>query len=295
MTNIDHWQLQEQADPKTLIPAMTQLHHAAQSVALFSNSLLPKAADDSQSSMVWLPNLKALSSQEVSLDRRVRMALLYDKFELQMIDENEDTIGLFPLSGQTKSTALSFVRAQVRSMGAKAQDVEPISQFELPKSPLDQKAPFSMTAPAHHQELARYRHNADLVLKEAAEAHEYASPVAVWPHHFDTGSVITVAFDDTSNAQKTIGIGFAPADAVCDEPYYYVNQWAKDGKLDYSTLPDLPAGAEWKTGEWKGAVLPASEIAKHQDSTAQHKLVASFLKKTIAASLEILDEASVKA
>lgn len=296
MALTNEWKTLENETPKNLVNTMQQLHHAAQYVAAFGHSLLPEAADDSQSNMQWVPEIKGLATQEINLKRRVRMALVYDKFELRLINENNSSLGVFPLSGQTKSTALSFARTQARELGLSGQDIDPISHFELPEHDLDKGAPFMMTSPADHQELARYRHNAALVLGEIAAKYEYASPVATWPHHFDTASLITVKFDDTSNPEKTIGIGFAPADQLCDEPYYYVNHWMKEGNADYDTLPTLPEGGQWQTdSDWKGAMLKASAVAKLKEGTQQYELVDQFMKKGIEASLEILEDTAVKA
>lgn len=291
----EKWQPLTHTETAELNEASTQLHHASQFVAVFGNSLLPKAADDSQSSMVWLPGLKALAGQEINLKRRIRMALLYESFELQLINENDEALGVFPLSGQTKTTALSFVRTQARSFGKKADDIQPISHFELPRHGLDEGAPFIMANPAHFQELARYRHNAQLALTKIAEAFEYASAVATWPHHFDTGSLIPVKFDDQSNPVKTVGIGLAPADGMVGEFYFYVNHWQKQGKADYNTLPSLPAGAEWHTTGWKGAILPVSAVVRKKTAAEQAELVGDFLSSAVDASFGILEKEAVKA
>ncbi|MCB0569684.1 MAG: hypothetical protein KDC66_07980 [Phaeodactylibacter sp.] len=272
-----------------------QLHHAAQFVALFGNSLLPKASDDSQSNMEWLPGLKALAGQEANLRQRVRMALLYDTFELQLIDENENALGGLPLPGQNKSTALSFVRTQARMLGLKPSQVKPIAHFGLPEHELDKGASFKMVGPAYHQELARYRHNAHFVLQGATEGFKFASPVATWPHHFDTGSVITLAFDDSSNPVKTIGIGLAIADRIADGFYFYVSPWQEKGKINFGGLPTLPGNASWVTGQWNGAVLKLSDIVKLKTAEEQRQLAEDFLNSAIEASQHLLGVEAVKA
>ena len=291
----ENWQLLTHTETPELNQAAIQLHHASQFVAIFGNSLLPKAADDSQSNMVWLPSLKALAGHEVNLKRRIRMALLYESFELQLINENEEALGVFPLSGQTKTTAMSFVRTQARSFGKKEDDIQPISHFELPEHSLDKGAPFMMTNPGLFQELARYRHNAQLTLAEIAKGFEYASAVATWPHHFDTGSLIPVKFDDQSTHTKTVGIGLSPADGRVGEFYFYVNHWQKEGKVDYDTLPSLPEGAEWHTRDWKGAILKMSEVLKKKTAEEQAELVGAFLRSAVDASFGLLEKEAVKA
>jgi len=292
----EDWQQFTVTETEELAEASKQLHYGAQFVAAFGHYLLPESADDSQSSMHWVSGLRALAGQEVNLKQRVRMALAYGTFELMLINENEEVLGSFPLSGQTKTTAISFVRTQARSLGVKqVQEIDIPSHYELPPHPIREGAPFQMTSPAHHQELARYRHNAQLLLQAIANEYEYATPVATWLHHFDTGSVINVKFDDQGNSQKTIGIGLAVPDALSDEHYFYVNHWREKGGADYSTLPSLPGNAQWKTEGWTGAILPVSELVKAGDAAAQCELAEDFFRQGIKASLDLLEEASVKA
>jgi len=292
----EDWQQLTVTEKEQLNEATKQLHHAAQFPATFGHNLLSESADDSQSSLHWVPNIHALSSQEVNLKRRVRMAVAYDTFELILIDENEEVLGVFPLSGQTLTTAMSFVRTQARELGLKGKEIEPIQHFELPDHPLKQGAPFQMVSPSIHQELARYRRDATLVLQAIAGEYEYASDVATWPHHFDTASLLTVKFDDQSNAQKTIGMGMAIPDSLCDEHYFYVSHWVKEGNdINYDTLPSLPSGAQWKTEDWKGAILPISAVIAAGEAAEQCKLTDSFLRQAIKASLDLLEETPVKA
>lgn len=271
------------------------MHHAAQAVAAFGDSLLPKASDDSQSSMNWNSEINALCSQEVNLKRRVRIALAYHSFKLHMINADDTSMGSFPISGQTKTTALSFVRMQARSMGKSAEEVQPISSFELPDSPYNQGAPFLIKDLNELKEMAKYRHNATELLKAIAAKYEHATPVATWPHHFDTGSVINVSFDDIGEPTSTVGIGMAVEDSACGEPYYYVNHWSKDKKISYDSLPELTEGARWETGNFKGAILPMSVVVKAKTAEEQCQMVEKFLQEAIDASIQLIDAEPVKA
>jgi len=286
---IDNWQQLKSDDPKTLNDSITMMHHAAQAVAAFGNSLLPKAADDSQSSLSWHSDLKALVSQEVNLKRRVRIALSYNSFKLHMLNADDTSMGSLPISGQTKTTALSFVRIQAREMGRRAEEVNMPDHYDLPESDYDKGAPFIVQGVDKHLELAKYRHNAQELLGAIARQYEHASTVAIWPHHFDTGSVINVDFDDVGEPTKTVGIGMAIPDDVCEELYFYVNHWSKDGDFKYDELPELSNGAKWKTEGFKGAILPVSTIIKGKSAEAQCQLTEQFLREAIEASIKLLD------
>ena len=65
-----------------------------------------------------------------------------------------------------------------------------------------------------------------------------ASPVRLWPHHFDVAVLI-----------GSIGVGFLAGDDAIDEPYWYVYNSPMPAEL-----APLSAG-EWFRGEWTGAVL----------------------------------------
>lgn len=74
--------------------------------------------------------------------------------------------------------------------------------------------------------------------------------VRIWPHHFDTGIYIE------PNDKIGIGFGWAIADEMIDEPYFYYSVYGLNGhNIDYDTVEPLSMG-RWITGEkWNGAVL----------------------------------------
>ena len=86
--------------------------------------------------------------------------------------------------------------------------------------------------------IARMYSSAAKILERLRARHEGASPVRLWPHHFDVAILI-----------GNIGAGFLAGDDSIDEPYWYVyNSPMPDA------LPPLSVG-EWYRGSWTGAVL----------------------------------------
>ena len=105
--------------------------------------------------------------------------------------------------------------------------------------------------------LARMYATAVKMLERARAKHDGASPVRLWPHHFDVAILV-----------GTIGVGFLAGDEAIDEPYWYV----------YNTpvpdpLPSLSTG-EWFHGHWTGAVLKGDPDAA---------TIEKFLDEAIAA------------
>ncbi len=286
------WQLLTSDDKQKLNTATRQLHHAAQLVAMVGNSYLPKADDDSQSNMLWDTSKESLAGHWIGEeDEKHRLALNYPEFMLTWQNENGNAIGALMLNEKTKATALDWMREYLAShLGFDASQLQPIEHFEIPEHPVASGSAFHVLNVALHQELARLRSNAQHILEHFAAKFEHASSVRTWPHHFDAGSYIPVAFDGAGNATKSIGIGLAIADNDVDEHYYYVNHWQKTGKTDTSTLPDLPGDGYWHTEGWTGAILKNSTLLQNNTAAEQAELVKAFLHAGIHASLALIGE-----
>ena len=151
--------------------------------------------------------------------------------------------------------------------------------YEIPAHKLDKGAAFSINDKKYFQENTFYRHNAEIVLNEIAHANDQAEPVRVWPHHFDTGTLIPVALNE-GKLSKSIGLGWAIPDSMVDEPYYYLSFWSEKPDDKLKTFPKLNAG-QWMTPNWNGAVLKHSEIYKEKSAEKQFKLVESFYSRGI--------------
>ena len=86
--------------------------------------------------------------------------------------------------------------------------------------------------------LARMYASAARILERLRAKHDGASPVRLWPHHFDVAILI-----------GSIGVGFLAGDDAIDEPYWYVYNSPMPAEL-----APLSSG-EWFRGHWTGAVL----------------------------------------
>ena len=86
---------------------------------------------------------------------------------------------------------------------------------------------------------------------EAPECAE-ASPIRLWPEHFD------VAFEQGEEADgRRAGYGFSPGDEHHAEPYVYVVPWAEP-----------PRGPGWTATGFRGAELGYAELRRASDPRA---------------------------
>ncbi len=265
--------------------AILQMHHAAQFVAMFGEAFLPKASDDSQSNMQWLPKLQALVSHHVD---RYHTGMTYDDWNLLLIGANDLQLGSIDPVGKNKDDIMDWFEFQLHKTPFAPAEYKYFSHFSLPDHNLDAGMSFEPIPEEIRHELARYRQNAHWILNQVTMPFTRATAVRTWPHHFDTGSVIALEFaEDDGSPTATIGVGWAIADETIEQPYFYINHWKKEGKINYDNLPKLPNGSQWHQGSWTGPILPLQSLTK-LDGQAQYKLTKTFFEKGIAASRELL-------
>lgn len=286
---INQWQTLTYPAPRRLEPATQQLHHAAQLLAMVGNSYLPKQDDDSHTNLEWLPDRQALACNWVNKNITFRLILNYPDFILSWLDKAGETLAKFSLDGQTKATAIVWMKQILQEkLNISPELLHPITHFEIPHHGVADGAPFQLIDKQFHEELAAYRQNAHHILGHVAKDFEHASAVRTWPHHFDTGVYIPVAFNRAGDAIKSVGIGLAIPDKDVDDYYFYVNHWTQHNDADTSTLPELPTGSYWHTRGWTGAILPVSAVLQLVTAELQANLTQSFLQKGIEASLKFI-------
>jgi hypothetical protein len=102
-----------------------------------------------------------------------------------------------------------------------------------------------------------------------AGVREETSPIQLWPHHFDL-SMIWLPGDkipgqdpmDEEYSDKQMNFGFAFGDESIPEPYFYVTAYPMP---DTMAATRLPAGSEWKTDGFNGAVLTYRSLREASD------------------------------
>jgi hypothetical protein len=105
------------------------------------------------------------------------------------------------------------------------------------------------------------------VLRDEAPAGSEASPIRLWPEHFD------VAFDQGEEAEgRRAGYGASPGDEQHPEPYLYVGPWAEP-----------PPGPGWTATGFRGAELGYAAL---RDSADPRTLALEFFRGRRAALLD---------
>jgi hypothetical protein len=243
-----------------LAAARDTLHQAAQLVAGAGASLLAPVDDDSHT---------ALRVEGMQLVGH-RAALHVVTFVLEAEDRD------LALDGRTLAEGERFLS---EVFGA---PVTRPRHYELPPHPAAEGAPLTAPAREDRAQLAAWYATMQRLLTALAAREPHATPVRLWPHHFDLATLLVLDPDLGSEAGRTVGVGFSPGDAGIDEPYVYVNVHPRP---EAPELPALGHGGRWHTEGWLGAVLPGSSIESAEGAEAQ---IQAFMDAALASGKALL-------
>ena len=133
--------------------------------------------------------------------------------------------------------------------------------FQIPEYSILKK-PLPEFDQSELNEWMTYRELANLTSFELGMHLQNLQEPRIWPHHFDTGIYVE------QNKKVGIGFGLAMQDDMVGAPYFYLSGYPLKGKVDYAKTPDLKYGKWMVTENWKGAVLPLTNIdLEHNEQT----------------------------
>ncbi len=258
--------------------ALLQQHHAAQFIALAGRHMIPQQADDSNTNMQYQAERELIIGNK--LTGGMRIALHLPDLELYITDQENNSKSEIQLSGKTKQQVFEQLKQNLADLNVDVSKFSNEMHYELPDHELDKGAVFSISEKKYIQENIFHRHNAEIVINGIAAKFEKAEPVRIWPHHYDTGSFVPMAFNASGAVSKSIGLGWAIPDDMVNEPYYYLSFWSESPVEGFNELP-VPKSGEWiKTG-WNGGVARNSDILAQSDAPRQHEFVESFFDSGI--------------
>ncbi|WP_040005664.1 hypothetical protein [Fibrisoma limi] len=252
------------------------LHSLAQFIALTGTQLLDQQPDDSHTNMAWNPGQHRLEGRPfVRNGQSVRLIIDTRAFTLAFIDQTETVMASFSPDNRTPTDAAAWWKSQLQAWGV--QDIKPVNYRLDP--PVDQLTPY--VRPDGLPEWGQWRTLANTALTRLNEWSGRASEVRVWPHHFDTGVYYTIP-DAAGQERAAIWAGYAIADALSDEPYFYQSGYDRSHAVDFGAAPALPVGQWLVTDGWKGAFLPLSAIETDEAVDAFFRESYAWLNQQVA-------------
>lgn len=235
---------------KTLLNThQNKLHHLAQLLAAYGASYLPDADDHSQTNLGWNIAKSALISRSY---KDIHLELEYPGLMLFLV--HKDKKYAFDPLGATLSDADHWIRETLSEHGVDPTRYSRDMGFQI-DSPEDVFISLDNDDEKILLQLTEERNIAQKALDNLKnKLPSTTSEIRIWPHLFDTGMLI---YPESNNKGKGFSLGYAPADALSEVPYFYASAWS-DREIDYNDLPQLPP-ARWHLDSWKGAMIPVDQ------------------------------------
>lgn len=271
-----------------LAHATLQYHHGVQFIAMVGKHLLPQKDDDSQTNMEWWPDKAAFAGRRIPADRSFRLVLETTNFQLALYEDARHKREALSLQGLSRDDVFHWIRDIIHRRGLDVDQLDYIRHYTLPDHPLLHGAPFEAPTQSAQEVLATYRNNAELIISHFAVRYRNSSPIRVWPHHFDTGSLISL--EEEHSIQRFVGVGLNIPDDLVNDYYFYVNHHISGGQPDYTSLTPFQNIGTWQESNPRIATLALSEIAGISTSAGQVLAVKSFLVHAIEQSIAFIGQ-----
>lgn len=275
------WQPLGAVRGEALAAARDEAHWAMQTIAAVGYTHIEIAGDDSQSNAGWVDGMQILVGRRIEIEPVCFASLSPARMVLGVHEPGGDALEELECDGSNLDECYDWLSGAIaRRLGN-----DPVAltrpSWEMPAHALADGVRFGASTSEARAELARWMHDANLVMRDLRAQTPGATLPRVWPHHFDMGMLATLDADGTAEDGRSIGIGLSPGDHAYPEPYWYVNPYpAPEG-----ALPD-PRVGEWTDRGWTGLVLPADGVIGADD---QEGISREFLATAVEHCREILE------
>jgi hypothetical protein len=235
------------------------LHLISQPIAKINRSLQTQQADDSHTNLYFDPIGSRLLSRSFKAGDKAYWACFHlPSWEYQLLDSNMDLVAHIPVHDKSFEDLERDWLSVIGPLGIEQKGLMRDLHFEIRNYSFKSEPIQVPDSEAVHTWIA-YRAFANQALSEVIGSLQSDTQVRIWPHHFDTG--IYCEFQK----KLGLGMGWAMADELVDEPYFYLSFYPlKGAELDESKPYQC---GKWLDREnWKGFVLKASELGSRENA-----------------------------
>ena len=280
------WQRLGALEPARLADARRQLHWAVQALAAVGYAWIERAPDDSQSNLGWVDGMQIFAGRLFGAEKPIFAALRPADLHVLLCDIGGGSLGELSLEGCTLDDAYGWIQETViRHLGRLPGESLRFPPYELSAHPLGEEGCFEVQDGASLREVARWFHDANIVLRDLRARNLRSTMPRVWPHHFDLGMLISLESHGDPQRGRSIGLGLSPGYEEIPSPYWYVRPHPMP---EGGTLPPLPAYASWHTQGWLGAVLDARTQIAAGEAEDQQKRAAAYVEAAVGACRALL-------
>ena len=246
---------------------LEQIHLASQYLAAAGISFLPQMDDDSHINLGWDEENNRLTTHPFG-KAEFQIGLNIKSGELEWL-KNGRVVSKINVLTSTHKDLLNWINREVliHEIG---KDYQYQFNYDLPYAPIGNGDSFHFD---QEERLAYIRllTTAQRAFKGFLVDNDLASPIRLWPHHFDLGIYAQL------NAEMGLYLsaGLAISDSLVEDVYYYASGWKEGKVIPTSAFKGLDQG-DWRS-DWAGATLLAGKVneaeAKHFLKQAQAKFL----------------------
>lgn len=238
--------------PDKLGPTRDYLHDAAKVLGKLQQAYLPKSPRDWHYGLEV--TMRGISTQTFDLNGRPARGLLdLVRHKLRLGEEN------WRLREHPPAELFKEAQAWLKAQGSDASIEEPVFAEGVAEYDHEQADAYAAALWWMNEQFSKLRESL---------AGGVASPILLYPHHFDL-SLARFPFDD----ERQIAIGWSTGDETIPEPYIYLTAYPEPADLKH--LP-LPPEAHWQSDGFSGAVLLHNTLAASPDPSAVFQKFAAF-------------------
>ncbi len=243
-----------------------QLHWLSQVITKVNRSFVPAEQDDIHTNIYFDVIGKGIYGRWISTPAgKIIFFLDLDSLSFKWLDSKKVILFEFPVFNANLKELEGKAGEFLKKLGMETAQLSTPLHFDLPDYGI-QKLKADNFSKSGLKSWMYYREIANLACFDTLGYLQTTSEIRIWPHHFDT-SIYTPLTEHLG-----LGFGLAMEDSLVGEPYFYLAAYASDSTISYSDLSNLSAG-RWETeSQWKGAVLPLSDLPFSSHRVALEKI-----------------------
>jgi hypothetical protein len=236
-----------------------KLHLLAQTIAKVNRTFVEPKEDNSHTNLFFDPAGKRLFGRWIDTpDGKIILSINIVNQSFEWCNEKLIRLTGFTFKNKTITEIEEEASESLAILGINADHFNEKMDYEMPDYPFatEKIEPFEQKALNEWSYIRRQANEAAMMclgmLQQRAE-------IRICPHQFNTGLYIE------PNEHIGIGFGFAMQDEMVESPYMYITGNPLKNEIDYINLPDIGIATWEVNSQWKGAILPYTELNKLAD------------------------------
>ena len=225
-----------------------ELHQAAQYLAAAGISFIEKKPDDSHTNVGW--NIVDNSMVTHVFGNQNQLSINLSTVKIEWLN-NGSVSNEVPLNSKSHGEIIQWIADQAKANNI-GKSFTYLFHYALPYQEIKNDFRFSLNAKSLML-IAKELTKAQKAFEQFLEGQKLASPIRIWPHHFDLGIYTKLKSENTF-----MGAGLAIPDSLVDDFYFYASGY-KNGEAIATKSFEKMTNGDWRK-DWNGATIASCNI-----------------------------------